>query len=266
LIDFARHVCYSDEYSQKSVRLSFSRRDRFHFATMENASAAPTAEAIGQLPVPTIDADAVFAAAAAAAAVPCSPTDALPSAAHGQMRISSCPPAFSRLVSLTLDSCVCVLTLCGAESLASACAGLRDADGQRLCERGCGRRLSRVAVHRPLGAGRACHPECKQKTHQLNDGEARGASDARPAKKQRRTKSDPGQPQEQTLPITSTRLRIRAPKPPPSATKPRIVKPTVDLVDPMALLDAAHARRMALLQAEKNGTGSSATNGSAVVW
>jgi hypothetical protein len=81
----------------------------------------------------------------------------------------------------------------------------------------------------------------------------------RPAKKQRRTKSDPGQP----LPITSTRLRIRASKPPPPTPKPRTVKPIVDV---SSLLDAAHARRMALIEAEQGGTVSPATNGSAVVW
>ena len=92
--------------------------------------------------------------------------------------------------------------------------------------------------------------------------EERAASSEPAKKKQRRTKSDPGQP----LPIASTRLRIRAPKPPPSAPKPRVMKPTVDPVDLMALLEATHARRMALLEAEKNGAGSSVPNGSAVVW
>jgi hypothetical protein len=84
----------------------------------------------------------------------------------------------------------------------------------------------------------------------------------RPAKKQRRTKSDPGQPE----PIASTRLRIRAPKPPPPTTKPRLVNSSINPVDPMALLEAAHARRVALLEEEKNGIGSSTPNASSVVW
>jgi hypothetical protein len=80
--------------------------------------------------------------------------------------------------------------------------------------------------------------------------EERAASSEPAKKKQRRTKSDPGQPQAQTLPNTTTRLRIRAPKPPPPATKPRTMKPSIDSVDPMALLEAAHARRLELLQQE----------------
>jgi hypothetical protein len=87
-----------------------------------------------------------------------------------------------------------------------------------------------------------------------------------PTKKQRRTKSDPGQQQEQILPITATRLRVRAPKPPPPTTKPRLIKSSINPVDPMALLEAAHARRIALLEEEKNRAGSSTPNASSVVW
>jgi hypothetical protein len=77
-------------------------------------------------------------------------------------------------------------------------------------------------------------------------GQQLASCEERPTKKQRRSMSDPGQP----LPIASTRLRIRASKPPQPAPKPRLVKPAVDPVDPMALLNAAHARRMALLEEE----------------
>ena len=134
--------------------------------------------------------------------------------------------------------------------------------GRPACEK-CGIRLSLVKHHRPDGRGRACAPRCKPSKHALESvREQRPQSTERPAKKQRRTNSDPGQP----LPIASTRLRVRAPKPPPPTTKPRLVKHTVDPVDLMALLDATHARRMALLEAERNGTGSYVTNGSAVVW
>ena len=78
----------------------------------------------------------------------------------------------------------------------------------------------------------------------------------------KRAKSDPGE--EIFLTATRTRPhRITAPKPPPPTPKPRISKPTVDV---SALLDAAHARRMALIEAEKSGSGSSAVNGSILVW
>jgi hypothetical protein len=133
-----------------------------------------------------------------------------------------------------------------------------DAAGvNQLCEH-CGIRLNRIKHTRAHGPGRVCHPRCKGIKHTI---EERAASSEPAKKKQRRTNSDPGQP----LPITSTRLRIRAPKPPPTI-EPRLMKPTVDPVDPMALLEAAHARRMALLEAQKNGIGSSAMNASAVVW
>jgi ribosomal protein L34E len=118
-----------------------------------------------------------------------------------------------------------------------------DSVGKPACEI-CGRRLADVKHHRPHRPGRACAPRCKPSKHALEPvEEQRPHSTERPAKKQRRTKSDPGQP----LPIASTRLRIRAPKPPPPAPKPRPVRP---FIDPIALLDAAHAHRMALMEAE----------------
>ena len=148
----------------------------------------------------------------------------------------------------------------GAEE-SVVCTGLTprvDSVGKPVCER-CGTRLNRVKYTQPDGLGRACQKHFKGVKHPIKE---RATSSEPAKKKQRRTNSDPGQP----MPIASTRLRVRAPKPPPPAPKPRLVKPTVDPVDLMALLDATHARRMALLEAEKNGAGSSVTNGSAVVW
>jgi hypothetical protein len=116
--------------------------------------------------------------------------------------------------------------------------------------------IGKVKHKTKCGAGKKCHPQCKAQKRELDE---RAASAERPAKQQRRTKSDPGQP----LLIASTRLRIRAPKPSPPKPKPRPVKPSID---PLALLDAAHARRMALLEEEKNGTGLLTTNASTVVW
>jgi hypothetical protein len=145
----------------------------------------------------------------------------------------------------------------------NACLQARvDSSGYAACQL-CGTRLNTLKYTAPCPPGKKCHPRCKGQKRPAESGE----SSAAPAeKKQRRTKSDPGQSQQQPMPIVTTRLRIRAPKPPPQATKPRLVKPIVALVDPMALLEAAHARRMALLEAEKKRIGSSATNASAVVW
>jgi hypothetical protein len=148
---------------------------------------------------------------------------------------------------LTLDLPLCVVISCVGGSLVHAGLCRRfDPAGYPACER-CGTRLNRVRHTRASGPGRACHPECRSRKHQL---EECAATEERPKKKQRRTNSDPGKPQEQTLPIASTRLRVRPSKPPPLPPKPRLVKPSADPVDSMALLDAAHARRMALIEAE----------------
>jgi hypothetical protein len=82
--------------------------------------------------------------------------------------------------------------------------------------------------------------------------------------KRKRTESDPGQPQNQNL----SRLRTRAPRPAiiPPVKKARF---KVDPVDISALLDQTHARRMALIEAEKSGTHSthaSTVNASTLAW
>lgn len=137
-----------------------------------------------------------------------------------------------------------------------------DSTGRPACER-CGRRLADVKHHRAYGAGRACAPRCKGTKR---SSEERTVS-AEPAKKKhRRTKSDPGQLQDQARSITSTRLRVRAPKPPPPAPKPRVSMPPMPAIDPIALLDAAHARRMALIEAENREQSSAVVNTSAVLW
>ena len=145
------------------------------------------------------------------------------------------------------------------DSLREQAAGLPRAPSRQSRCVHCNRDLSKQARDKPAPGGRACNPRCRGTRRQL---EERAASAERPAKKHHRIKSDPGQP----LFIASIRLRIRAPKPPPPKLKPRHLKPSIDHVDPMALLEVAHARRMALLEAEQNGTGSSATNGSAIAW
>lgn len=173
-----------------------------------------------------------------------------------------CPAMSGRKVALT-NAPVCVACLSVAGSRMVVDGPKMDASGtNQLCEL-CGRQLHKVKHHRPCGVGQACHPRCKGKKHPLEAVSVkRPASTERPNKKQRRTHSDPGPP----LAITSTRLRIRAPQPPPPALRPRPVKPHTPPLDIMALLDATHARRMALLEAEKNGTSSQATNASSLVW
>jgi hypothetical protein len=208
----------------------------------------------------TIDTDAVMAAAAAADAILCDPAPEEGKSEDGQMQISMRSPPFSTIVSLTLDLPLCALMF--GEGLAWRHSEANDSPirvRKYRCIR-CNRDVSKVKTTRGTGTNQACHPECRPKKHQLDEC---AATEERPAKKHRRSKSDPGQPQQQQLPIASSRLRVRAPKPPPLAPNLRPVKPCID---PMALLDAAHARRIALMEAEKNGTGSSAPNASAVVW
>ena len=132
-----------------------------------------------------------------------------------------------------------------------------DSSGQPICIT-CPTRLSRCKgkLHGPWNK-----KQCQRCYNRKKRSASPSPSVVPPKKKQRRTKSEPGQP----LTIATTRLRIRAPKPPPPAIKPRLVKPSIDTVDPMALLEAAHTRRLALLEEEKNGNGSSTPNASSVV-
>jgi hypothetical protein len=126
----------------------------------------------------------------------------------------------------------------------SSCPGpYRDDAGKLGCEN-CHRRLTTckkpLHILNPGHICQTCYDRIRSgKPSRVNT----EPSSPRPAKKQRRSKSDPGKP----LPTASTRLRIRAPKPLLPPIKPREMKPSID---PMALLHAAHARRMALLNAE----------------
>ena len=118
-----------------------------------------------------------------------------------------------------------------------------DASGlNQLCEL-CGRRLTKVKYTHPHAPGAACHPRCKPRNRAVHADAVKEPSAVRPLK---RAKSDPGE----EIPLTATRTRphrITAPKPPAPITKPRSSKPPIDT---MALLDATHARRIALLSAE----------------
>ena len=155
----------------------------------------------------------------------------------------------------------CAYCCVGAPFPPVSSAPKRTADGMPACEN-CGRQLSKVKYTHPHEPGRACHPRCKSSKRTVNDVTVKQPPAARSHK---RAKSDPGE----EIPLTATRTRphrITAPRTPAPTPKPRLVKSSGAPVDPMTLLDAAHARRMALIEADKNGAGSSATNGSAVVW
>jgi hypothetical protein len=139
-----------------------------------------------------------------------------------------------------------------------------DSVGKPVCEL-CGRRLTKVKHHRPYGPGHACHPRCRTLKRTINDREAsvhaESATSLPKKKKHKRTKSDPGQ-----LPIlTSTRTRphrVTAPKPTIIKSKQHINKPVINL---SALLDEAHARRIALIE-EETKKGGQPANTSSIVW
>jgi hypothetical protein len=171
------------------------------------------------------------------------------------------------MLNLTLiDDPVFVLYCCVDAPHASPCASSRrDSDGQLACEK-CGRRLSTVKHHRAYGVGRACHPRCKDTSQALITTPAAAAPTSAPTsttpRKRQRTSSDPGEP------INLSRLRTRAPR---HAITPTIKKTSVkpDPVDISSLLDQTHARRMALIEAEKtdsHSTSTSTVNASAILW
>lgn len=95
--------------------------------------------------------------------------------------------------------------------------------------------------------GRQCHP-CYKKGWLAEQGARPAVADAAPpAKRVRRTQSDPGE----TVNLTRKRTRAQPPTNVPAPKKTRVHTPAVDL---SLLLDQTHARRLALLAAEKSGT------------
>jgi hypothetical protein len=192
----------------------------------------------------SIDTPTVGPVVTAAADVLMVRPNAAPSSSHGQIQISSCSPTFAKPgLRLTCAHVYCTLVRVDISSVQLRAGPRTDGKRNQLCEL-CGRRLVEVKHTKPCGIGRACKHGCKQLKHPLHDtGQQRATSAERPAKKQRRTQSDPGEP----IILTPNRMRVRAPKPPPPRPKPRSTKPTID---PSALLDAAHAHRMALMEAE----------------
>jgi hypothetical protein len=156
----------------------------------------------------------------------------------------------------SIDAPVCALSLCAGGPRATLGAGpRRDSDGQPACEM-CGTRLSKVKHHRPHGVGRKCAPRCKPQKRSADDSREIGmvVPPAQPTKKQRRTRSDPGQQQTLNTPTLTRTKRVRATKPNPP--RPVASKKTRSEAEISALLDATHARRMAILEAEAKATSS----------
>jgi hypothetical protein len=115
-----------------------------------------------------------------------------------------------------------------------------------------------VKYTHPHYPGDACHPRCKPSKATIDSAAALVAASApvvAPPRKRKRAVSDPGEPQ------NLSRLRIRAPRP---AALPPIKKTRfkADPVDIAALLDQTVARRMALIEAEQNGTHSTSHHAS----
>lgn len=129
----------------------------------------------------------------------------------------------------------------------------RDTDGQQICEL-CPARISRVKHHRPHGLGRACqkHAIIKSASSAFvsdSDGAAASASAStasRPQRKRRRAESDPGEQSEHT----PGRLRVRAIKAVVRDKKKQKQEKEAAIT---ALLDAAHARRVAAMALEQLG-------------
>ena len=199
------------------------------------------------------------APAAAAADIPAIPVHGTLHSTPGQRYTWRQCQMLSKLRPVLIDAPMyCAYWRVGALRATVGATPRVDSDGQPACEL-CDRRLSKVKYTHPHNLGRACHPRCKPSKRAVDDDAPKEPPAVRSHK---RAKSDPGE----KIALTATRTRphrITAPKPLAPPPKPRISKPTVDV---SSLLDQAHARRMALLEAEKSGAGSSATSDSAVVW
>ena len=142
-------------------------------------------------------------------------------------------------------------SLCVGAPSAGECLKARVNDyGQQLCEI-CGIRLNKVKHHRPHGAGRVCHPQCKPNKRAVDDTglllQQRNSLLLRNHAEQSQIQVRIQYYSQQHVLVHIASLHPNHHHPLPNHVG---VKPSVDPIDPMALLDAAHARRMALLAAE----------------
>ena len=157
---------------------------------------------------------------------------------------------------ILFDAPVCALYCYTGAPMVLAGTSTPRMDGKhQLCEV-CSARLNRVKHKHKHGAGHACHPRCKSSKRVVDDAEGIRPVDppAPPSKKQRRKRSDPGKQQEM-LAIPRTK-RVSASKP----TKPQCSKVAPEIpmrseAEISALLNATHARRMAIMQSEAAAQG-----------
>jgi hypothetical protein len=204
-----------------------------------SAAAGPAAAAVG-------GAGGEAAAAAATTAV---------LSATGQQCIKERCQSMSMSRLPLIDASVCCALLCVPFFLLFASAVSRvTSAGLPACER-CGRELNKVKhVHRH-GPGHACHPRCKpfkrppaddaQASVREESASAATAVAARPEKRVRRAKSDPGE-QQAVQTFSPRRLRLRAMKR-PQPERRKLKQEKEDAAS--SLLEQTHARRVAALAA-----------------
>ena len=164
-----------------------------------------------------------------------------------------------------MNASVCVLLLCVGVPWGSEGGALPQTKQKHSRCVLCDARLDKVKHSRPHGVGRACAPRCKTLKRSADDAPAAVQDDstaapatavaARPEKRVRRAKSDPGEQIEKT----NTRLRARtyaAKKKPLQKTRKN---PPSFLPAPSSSLDETHARRLALLASATASTSSSSS-------
>ncbi len=167
-----------------------------------------------------------------------------------------------RQLSLLTAPVPCALLCIGELQQFAARAARQTASGLPACEL-CGRQLGKVKHKHKHGAGHACHPRCKPLRSATPSSAAPAAATAAsspapspPRKRKHRADSDPGQQSEHTV----GRLRVRATRPlGPDKKKQKQEKEAAI----SALLDAAHARRvaaMALLEVAGASSSSASTD------
>ena len=195
---------------------------------------------------------AAAAAAAVLATLPQPPAAAAADAGQHQTCVR-CPP-LSRLRRVLINAPVCAAHRCVDVPLVCAGPVARvDSAGKQVCQRGCGRRVSRIPHHRADGPGRSCHPKCAPKAAAASAAApfSDAAPPATPKRSHKRARSDPGEPCPRTPSPRRTRpttTRITPPTPAAAQKKPRTTRQDDRI---MRLLDETHARRMAMMKQEQ---------------
>ena len=197
------------------------------------------------------DTGAQSAAAAAAAALVALPQAAAAAAADGGQHqpYSERCPRLSRLQRVLIDAPVCAAHCCVDAPLVCAGPVARvDSAGKQVCQRGCGRRVSRIPHHRADGPGRSCHPKCAPKAAAASAAApfSDAAPPAAPKRSHKRARSDPGEPSSERTPspprVRPSTRRVTPPAPAQASKKQRTTRQDERI---MRLLEETHARRMA---------------------